>query len=86
MIPRRAFLRPVIRPPLTGRLPLKVNTRSAPFSVWNNITVSDQKSGHIRAGDEPILFFDNLFPLNLGTLLRKVGFWQTDQDLPKLLK
>ncbi|KAK3944467.1 RNA12 protein [Diplogelasinospora grovesii] len=52
---------------------------------WESTTTGEERSGHIHTGpNESILFFDNLFPLKLNTLIWRP--WQSDRDLSELLK
>ncbi|EOO03562.1 putative mitochondrial escape protein 2 protein [Phaeoacremonium minimum UCRPA7] len=89
MIPRRIAFSRIARPGLAAQVIHRPQARLPPprwaTKAWESTTTGDQKSGHIYAGpNESIIFFDNLFPLKLSTLIWRP--WQTDRDLSTLLK
>ncbi|KAL2018765.1 hypothetical protein VTK56DRAFT_393 [Thermocarpiscus australiensis] len=98
MIPGRVLFRHLARPGIglpspaaayafsfRGRAPAPPNHRRHTCQRWES-TVGIDKTGHIDAKpNESILFFDNLFPLRLSSLLLWRP-WETNRDLHSLLK
>ncbi|KAI0025831.1 RNA12 protein-domain-containing protein [Xylariomycetidae sp. FL0641] len=93
MIPRNVGLLPRVRPELLARGRLATSRwqpKSTPIAsrAWKSskyAPIVDGKPGHINAApNESILWFDNLFPLKLSSLLR-LPWKSPEEDIPGLM-
>lgn len=67
------------------RHPVKFSRAWESNSAANQHDVHIKDDGHIGVqANESVLFFDNLFPLKLSSILNRA--WRTDQDMAQLLQ
>ncbi|GAB1313645.1 mitochondrial escape protein 2 [Madurella fahalii] len=98
MIPRQILHRPLVRlssgPPSLAAARISLSGRCLPAASahgrhvaqrWES-SAGSNRTGHIdTAPNESILFFANVFPLRLSSILPWRS-WETSQDLPELLR